>query len=294
MVLLTGATGYTGQRLLPRLRQKTQSIRVLARSSSDLSVLDLENVDLVVGDLDDPAAVRAAVMGVRRVLHLAHIRYTPQLLAAAAPDVEHVVALSSLRLLSTVPSPSVVEVARAEERVRQADTPCTILRPSMIFGPHDRNISSMATYMKRYRWVPVFGNGRALSQPVHVEDVITAALSCLERPQTAGKTYALAGPRPLSYNEIIDELGKAVGVRPVKIHIPVGMALAALRCLRLVGVRPPVNAEQIRRSQEDKTFSIGAARADLAFDPLEFSEALARIYSPDSCPGQWESRAAST
>jgi nucleoside-diphosphate-sugar epimerase len=279
MVLLTGATGFTGQRLLPRLKEKTRSVRVFVRPTSDLAAVDLRDLDVVVGDLTDREAVRTALSGVQRVLHLAHIRYTPQLLEAAPPALEHVVALSSLRLLSTVPSPSVDEVARAEQEVRAFETPCTILRPSMIFGPDDRNINHLAIQLKRFRWVPVFGNGRALSQPVYVDDVVTAALASLERPVTAGKSYALAGPTPLSLNDIVAALGRVLDVHPRKVRIPVGMALAGLRCLSLLGVNAPVTAEQVRRSQEDKVFSIEEARSDLGFDPIGFDEALARIYS---------------
>ena len=208
MVLLTGATGFTGQRLLPRLRERTESVRVFVRPTSDLSTVDLRGLDVVVGDLTDRNAVRTALIGVQRVLHLAHIRYAPQLLEYAPTALEHLVALSSLRLLSTIPAPSVDEVVRAEQEVGNFETPCTILRPSMIFGRGDRNINRMATQLRRFHWVPVFGNGRALSQPVYVDDVVTAALICLERPDTAGKTYALAGPTPLSLNDIVEAFGK--------------------------------------------------------------------------------------
>ncbi len=278
MVLLTGATGFTGQRLLPRLREKTESVRVFVRPTSDLSTVDLRDLDVIVGDLTDRNAVRAALTGVQRVLHLAHIRYTPQLLEEAPPALEHMVALSSLRLLSTVPSPSVDEVARAEQEVRNFETPCTILRPSMIFGRDDRNINHIAIQLRRFGWVPVFGNGRALSQPVYVDDVVTAALACLVRPSTAGKTYALAGPNALSLNDIVAALGRALEVRPRKVRIPVGVAMAGLRCLSLLGVNAPVTTEQVLRSQEDKVSSIEAARSDFGFDPIDFDEALARIY----------------
>ena len=278
MVLLTGATGFTGQWLLPRLRERTESVRVFVRPTSDLSTVDLRGLDVVVGDLTDRNAVRTALIGVQRVLHLAHIRYAPQLLEYAPTALEHLVALSSLRLLSTVPAPSVDEVVRAEQEVGNFETPCTILRPSMIFGRGDRNINRMATQLRRFHWVPVFGNGRALSQPVYVDDVVTAALICLERPDTAGKTYALAGPTPLSLNDIVEALGRALKVRPRKVRIPVGLALAGLRCLSLLGVNAPVTAEQVLRSQEDKVFSIEEARSDLEFAPLDFDAALARVY----------------
>ena len=280
MVLLTGATGFTGQRLLPRLLQRAEPVRVFVRPTSDRSTLDEGKVDVVVGDLCDSKAVRSAMDGVQRVVHLAHIRFAPQLLQEISRAFEHMVALSSLRLMSTVSSSSVGEVAQAEQEVRRCQVPCTILRPSMIFGANDRSISRMAIQLRRFRWVPVFGDGRALAQPVYVDDVVAAALTCLERPDTAGKTYALAGPRPLSFNDIVTALGIAVGVRPRRVRIPVGLALAGLSFLELAGLKAPVTAEQVRRSQEDKVFSIEEARSDLGFAPIEFDDALTRIYRP--------------
>ena len=279
MILVTGATGYTGRFLLRRLVQSGYSLRCLVRPTSDRTELDRCGAEVWTGDLENPGEVRGAFVDIRRVLHLAHIRFVPTIVECLDEAIEHIVLVSSLRRFSRVSSTSLDDVVRGEECALQAGIPFTILRPSMIYGPgDDRNISHLATYLQRYKWIPVFGSGRHLQQPVYVEDVVGGILTALERPQTIGKSYALAGPEALTHNQLIDLVGEVVGVRPVKMHIPVGLALAGFWCLKKVGMQVGIDADQIRRLQEDKSFSIAEAQADLDFAPVKFGEGLARIY----------------
>ena len=117
---------------------------------------------------------------------------------------------------------------------------------------------------------------------MYVEDVVDAILACLTCDDTVGKCYDLAGAAPLTYNELIDQVGRSVGVCPMKIHLPVGISLAALWGARCLGIPVPITGAQVRRSQEDKTADIDSARTQLGVRPLAFSDGLARIYG-ESC-----------
>lgn len=282
MILVTGGTGYTGSFLARRLLAETEAgerVRFLVRASADRSRLPPAPAEIFTGDLTRPREVAAAFSGVSRVVHLAHIRHAATLVECLPDSVEHVVLVSSLRRFSQVRSASVEEVLRGERCALDSGMPCTILRPSMIFGPgNDRNISRLAAHLRRFRCVPVFGSGRHPQQPVFVDDVVSAILASLTRGP--GGEYALAGPRALSYNEVIDLVGAAVGVRPVKLHIPVGLALAACRLARILPFNSPLDSEQVRRLQEDKCYPVDAAARDLGFAPLGFEVALTRIYRP--------------
>lgn len=279
MILVTGATGYTGRFVLQRLVQAGGPVRCLVRPTSNFDELRKWGVELCTGDLANPAEVRGAFAGIKQVIHLAHIRYTPTIVKCLPDVVEHTILVSSLRRFSQVPSPSVDEVIQGEECAVQTRIPYTILRPSMIYGPgDDRNISRLAAHLKRCSWIPVCGNGEYLQQPVYVEDVVESILTVLQRPHTIGKIYALAGPEALTYNQLIDLVGAAVGVKPVKLRLPVGLALAGLWCLQRAGLKGGIDEEQIRRLQEDKIFSIAAAQADLGYAPVEFAEGLERVY----------------
>jgi len=176
-------------------------------------------------------------------------------------------------------------VRQGEDRAIRSGIPWTILRPSMIYGPgDDRNISRLAAYLRRRRWFPVFGSGKARQQPVYVEDVVAGILAAAQRPGTVGRTYALAGAQVLTYDRLVDMVGAAVGVKPVKLHLPVFLGLAGAWCLERLGAQMGIDGEQIRRLQEDKAFSIEETRADLGYAPLTFAEGLARIYGREQNP----------
>ena len=279
MVLVTGATGYTGRFLVQRLLEAGRTLRLLVRASSNLSGMDTGTVGTVVGDLERLHESPAIFAGVRSVIHLGGVEHAGAVCERLDGGVERVVVTSSLRRFSSVPSATVEKVIRGEEQLIESGVPGTILRPSMIFGPgDDRNISRLTSQLRRNRLMPVLGNGRCLMQPVYVGDLVTAIVACLDEPTTLGRAYAIAGAAPLPYNELIDIVGAAIGVAPIKIHVPCAPALVAIWCAERCGIRLPVTVEQVRRLQEDKAFSIAGAQTDFGFSPLHFSEAIQQIH----------------
>jgi len=279
MILVTGATGYTGRFLARRLLAADRPVRFLVRPTSDATGLAGSQSEIVCGDLESPEDLASAFAGVCHLVHLAHIRHTAALARLVGPQVNRVVLVSSQRLYSRVPCPSVAEVIAGEAAARASNMPWTILRPSMIYGPgDDGNISRLARHLGQRRWLPVFGSGRQLHQPVYVEDVVDAILACLTGENLVGRSYDLAGAAPLAYDELIDLIGDAVGVRPLKLHLPVGISLAALWGARRLGIPVPVTAAQVRRSQENKVADIEAVRTELGVRPLAFREGLARVH----------------
>ena len=216
MVLVTGATGYTGRFLVQRLLEAGRTLRLLVRASSNLSGMDTGTVGTVVGDLERLHESPAIFAGVRSVIHLGGVEHAGAVCERLDGGVERVVVTSSLRRFSSVPSATVEKVIRGEEQLIESGVPGTILRPSMIFGPgDDRNISRLTSQLRRNRLMPVLGNGRCLMQPVYVGDLVTAIVACLDEPTTLGRAYAIAGAAPLPYNELIDIVGAAIGVAPI-------------------------------------------------------------------------------
>lgn len=280
--LVTGGTGYVGPFLLRRLLDsQARPVRVLARPASDRSRLPA-GVEVVTGDLGDPASLSAAARGARVVLHLAHAGCTGALLAALDRSAQRLVVVSSLRVLSRVPSASVARVAAGEAAAAAGAVPWTVLRASMVFGPgDDRNISRLARRLRQWRWVPAIGAG-CLHQPVFVEDLVQAVLSCLHHPATVGRGYAIAGPSPLTYRDLVAAVGAAVGVPGRLVPLPAGPAAAILSAFEGLGLQLPIAAEQVRRMLEDKVYDIEPARRDLGYAPLSFPAALARIYGSGS------------
>ncbi len=276
-VFVTGGTGYTGRRLLHRLAGTGCRVRVLVRSSSDIASLPA-SVEVIRGDLEDIGSLGSALDGVRLVYHLAHVRFTANLLQAVSDDVEHVVVVSSLRALSRVPSATVNQVLEGESAARHARVPWTILRPSMIFGDgDDRNISRLADRVRRRAWIPALGRA-CRHQPVFVEDVLDAILACAGAPAARAQTYAIAGAEPLTWDELAAIVGQVVGERPRRMPLPAAAAAWLLSIIEATGLALPIRSEQVQRMLEDKVYDIEPARRDLGFTPLTFGAAMRRIY----------------
>src|SRR5262249_37440702 len=118
----------------------------------------------------------------------------------------------------------------AEEAVRASGLDWTIVRPSVIFGSGDGFVSLVTQLVRWFPVVPVIGDGRNRFQPVAVADVAEVFARALERPLTAGQTFEVGGSRAYTFDEIVDEVGAALGRRWVpKLHFPVALMAPVVR-----------------------------------------------------------------
>lgn len=279
-ILITGGSGYVGRRLVRRLTEQGRHLRLLLRPTSDLTWLrDIEPPPEVVhGDLEDVPNFRDMTQGVRQIIHLAHIRYARAVVSMIDADTERVVFVSSLRALSKIPCTTLDQVLDGEQAA-SAVPGAVILRPSMIYGPgDDRNISRLAGWLRRRRWLPVMG-ARHLHQPVYVDDVIDAIITANAR--TVEGVFAIAGPDPISYAELIVAVSSVLGVRPHLVRIPSTLLIAFLRFWQHLPLPQPVDVAQVRRLLEDKAYDIGRARTLLDFAPRSFSDGLTLALSKE-------------
>ena len=281
MILVIGGTGYVGRFLVKRLLGQGEPFRCLVRKSSDTSQLARLGVPFVYGDLEEVRSIAAALSGVEEVISLAPIRLAEGFVrTCAGSEVRRAMFLSSTRRFSKVPSRSVDEVIRGEEVVRRCPVDSTVLRPTMIYGPgQDRNMDRLKQYLRKYRVISVPGDGNSLQQPVYVGDVIGAMEAALRSDRTANRSYNIAGACPLTYNEMIDIVADAIGVKVVKVHIPMGVFLVLVKLYGRLRSSPEVMVEQILRLNEDKCFDLRNAAQDFGYRPLCFEEGIRRTLS---------------
>jgi nucleoside-diphosphate-sugar epimerase len=276
--LVTGATGFTGARVVPRLLGDGYHVRCLVRASSDTAVLPLGRVELVHGDLGDEPALAKALRDVDVLVNIASLGWghAPTIVrAAAAARLRRAVFLSTAAIFTTLPASSKAVRVAAEQRIHDSDIRSTILRPTMIYGSaRDRNISRLIHYLRRWPVIPVFGDGESLQQPVHVDDVVDAVIRCLRQETTVGRSYNIPGAAPLTYNELIDTTCALLRRRVRRIHLALAPVARGLAAIESLGLRLPVRAEQVRRLGEDKAFDFEDAARDFGYAPRSFAEGL--------------------
>lgn len=276
MFLVTGITGLTGRFLFAEIRRggMKNSLRCLVRETSDLSWMGEDRPELVYGDVGQVEDLEGGLAGVEGLIHLVNIRYSPQVIEACRrARVRRVVFVNTTGIYSRYQAYSRLYLD-LERQILSSGLDYTIIRPTMIYGNHqDKNIHKLVKLLRRLPVFPVVGSGKARMQPIYAGDLAKVVLSAYVEPNAIRKEYNVAGKYPLPYQELLQEIARALGVRRYFFHIPYSLALLAGR----IGDVIPnglVTYERIQRLAEDKNFDYSAAQDDLGFEPLPFVEGI--------------------
>jgi len=282
-IFLTGGTGFIGGHVRRALLESGHQVRMLVHQPSGR---DEPGVETVEGDITIPQTFAGAVHGCDATVNLVgiirefpargvtferlHLQATRNVLEAAAKaGVRRHLQMSALGTRPTAVSNYHQSKFRGEEAVRASGLEWTIFRPSIVFGPKDDFINKLAGYIRSYPAVPVIGDGRYRLQPIAADDVARCFARALELPETVGQTYELCGPDRLSYNELLDTIGRVVGKAAVhKIPNPVGLMKMVVPLLQGFSFFP-ITMDQIHMLLEENICD-GAWQGTFGFMPQSF------------------------
>ena len=277
-VFVTGATGFTGSRTLPKLLAAGYEVTCLFRNSSDRSHLQQANIHWVLGDVADRPGLTAAMAGCDALVNISSLGFghAGNIVGAALDaGIQRTVFISTTAIFTQLNAASKSIRLEAESIIMNSGLDYTILRPTMIYGsPRDRNIWRLVKWLKTLPIIPIMGNGNYLQQPIYVDDVAQAILSSLESKRTIGKCYNIAGENAITYNEVIDTIGNHLNRRILKIHFPANFMVNMLKFVEKRGLQLPIKSEQVERLNENKNFSNEQAKADFNFHPKCFSDGI--------------------
>ena len=247
MLLLTGATGSIGSRLLPLLLESGEDVRCLVREPRRLGERRVD-VQIALGDLgelSDPYLLRQALRGVDSVIHLAAtIRDQPP------KRIEELNGLATVRLLRAAERSGVesfhffsaldagaAQRTRffrakwvAEQAVASSPLATSVFAPSIVYDHSDPWI----TLLRRFSFLPVLpvsGDGDAVFQPIWAADVARCVVAALAADE-AKPRYELAGPETLSYDQMSDLVSRIAGRPRPLVHLPLGLVRSGLIAIR--------------------------------------------------------------
>jgi uncharacterized protein YbjT (DUF2867 family) len=278
-IFVTGATGFTGSRVIPLLLKSGYEVRCLYRASSDRSLLSGLNVEWALGDVSDSQSLSSAMQGADALVNIASLGFghADSIISAAKnAGIQRAVFISTTAIFTQLNAGSKKVRVAAELAIETSGLRYTILRPTMIYGsPRDRNMWRLIRFMRYSPIVPIFGDGKYLQQPIHVDDVAQAQVSCVSNDKTIGKSYNIAGKQALTYNDVIDTIAKQMNKSVWwKIHVPSKPVMSLLRFFERIRIPFPIKAEQVLRLNENKDFSYAEAQKDFGFSPLSFEEGI--------------------
>ena len=261
LVLVTGATGFLGRRVVPELLARRHQVRCLVHSPGRERLFDHREVEVHYGSVLNPESLGPAMHGVQSVVHLVGIirtgrgasfdrvhRQGTANVAEAAKEAgaREIIYVSAMGATSDPKYPYLHSKRQAELHVTSSGMDYTILRPSVIFGEGDEFMTALAGLVRLGPVAPVIGSGRNRMQPVAVEDVARCVADSVGNSLVKGRTINLGGPHRLSYNDLLEEVALAMGRRPRLVHIPTALAWPAIALLQNVLPRPPVTTAQLR------------------------------------------------
>jgi len=276
VLLLTGATGLVGSALLRRLTAAGQPVRCLVRDPRRLGP-DRVRVQIALGDLADPPSFRNAMRGVDTVVHLAAaIRDQPvgsieelngiatwrMVQAAERAGVEHFVYFSSLGATSHDRTRFLRAKALAERAVLDSHIRHTVFSPSLVYAHGDRLMTLLERIALLSPVMPVSGHGRALYEPIWVEDVADCVMAALSGAD-GRERYELAGPQTLSHQQIVALMLRGAGRPRPLVNVPTAIVTRALRLVEtLMKSRAPTTWDEAELMEVSMTASRGTADAE--------------------------------
>ena len=277
-VFVTGATGFTGSRVVPLLLQRGYQVRCLSRATSDRSSLPQPEIEWVLGDLSDPAALTASMQGTDALVNVASLGFGhAESIVSAVKNagIQRAVFISTTAIFTQLNAKSKRVRLAAEHAIESSGLNYTILRPTMIYGsPRDRNMWRLIRLLRYSPIIPVFGNGNYLQQPVYAGDVAQAIVNVIGNKKTLCKSYNIAGKQPLTYNEVIETIARQMKRRLIKLHLPSQQVVALMRLFERIRIPLPLKSEQVLRLNEDKAFSYTEAAKDFDYSPLPFEDGI--------------------
>lgn len=302
-VFVTGSTGFVGRHLVRALQEAGHEVVGLARDTSRAEKA-APGATYVTGDVTDAASLAPeALADCDAVMHLVgiireapgrgqtfeavHTEGTKNILRAAvrAGAAGRFVYLSALGSRLDAPSRYSRTKAQAEQEVEASEIPHTLFRPSIILGPGADFLRQMEALIRKPPlapfpppFIPVPGSGKNRFQPVWIGDLVTCMIRCLDDPATEGHTYEIGGATDVTFDHLIEAVGREIGVKKPLLHIPLPLMYAVASVLESILPAPPITTDQLLSLQQDNICDNGRVRAAFGLDPIPFAQALARSY----------------
>jgi uncharacterized protein YbjT (DUF2867 family) len=289
LILLTGASGYIGGRLLPLLESAERRVRCMARRPSFLEPRVGPGTEVVYGDSLDPGSLQDVMSGVHTAYYFIHSlgsdqdfeeldRQSAHIFSEAArkAGVQKIIYLGGLSRGKDL-SPHLASRLEVGRILRESGVPTMEFRASIVIGSGSLSFEMVRALVEKLpvmttpRWV------RTLAQPIAVEDVLDYLMEALDKPLEESAVFEIGGADQVSYDGIMREYARQRGLRRLIIPVPVLTPHLSSHWLSLVTpIYFNVGRKLIEGVRNDSTVRDTSALIYFSVKPRSLSEAVSR------------------
>ncbi len=294
MILVTGGTGFIGSRVVEKLIQAGDPVRILVRPKRKTPHLP-KNValDITVSNLDDERGLRTAMRNVDTVFHFATAEHegpnadlegvdvggTNCLLdAARTAGVKQILYLGRIGADKSSSYPILRAKALAEDAIRKGGIPFCILRLTDIFGAHDHFTTEIAAGLNRAPLIYLLpGEGNILVQPMWIEDLVYILMLIYEQKRFNNDILDVGGGEFFQFSRVVRTIMAETGKR----KILMSMAPAYLRIINLWLTKPnavfPISTYWLDLLAMDRTCPLDSMTRNFSILPARFENHLSYL-----------------
>jgi nucleoside-diphosphate-sugar epimerase len=302
-ILVTGATGFLGTALVTELVKQQQPVRILARDAEKARAQFGDAVTVITGEITDQQQVQQAVDGITTIYHLVGRLYHP----SVPTELYHQTHVEGTRILleacreqsqiqriihcSTTGVHGVTGNTPAAENAPYAPTnpyevtklesellalkfhheyglPVSVVRPGLVYGPGDLHLLGFFSSIRKGLFRVIAG-GKALLHPIYIDDMTAAFLLCGERTEAIGRSYNIAGERPVTIRELATAIAHSLDKELPGGSIPLWLANLASDIFALVpsmrGERAPLTRSRVKFLTNSRVYDCRRAQTELGF-----------------------------
>jgi uncharacterized protein YbjT (DUF2867 family) len=301
-ILVAGATGYIGRRLVPALLAAGHRVRALARAPERAAATLPPGVRIVPGDVLRPETLEAALAGVEAAYYLVHSMEGDEFsfeerdrraarnfgAAAAAAGVQRIIYLGGLGNERTRLSAHLRSRQEVGAILAASGVPVTEFRAAVIIGAGGASFEMLRELTERLpvmvcpRWVtsPI--------QPIALADVLAYLVRCLDVPATAGRVLEIGGPEVMTYQQMMQRFARLRGTRRLIVRVPVLTPRLSSYWVDIVTSVPAAVARPLIEGLRSPVVVRDPSARELLPLPLTSFDDAVRVALAESRPGRRE------
>lgn len=294
MILVAGGTGFVGAAITRELARRGHRVAVMSRNpSAAANRFPGMDVTFRKGDVTDPGSLASALAGVETVVGCQQFPNSPIENPGKGFTFENVDAMGTEHLVAAAKAAEVRRFVylsgagaapegrhwfrakwRAETAVRNSGITYTILRPSWVYGPEDNALNRFVRMARFLPFVPQIGAiDRQRMQPVFVEDVAKAVVSCLESDTAANRVFELGGPEVISMTQVVSTALEVSGRKRPILAAPAGFMKLLAGILQFAPGRP-LTPDAVEFITGDAVADPAELQQAIGFTPTPLREGL--------------------